>query len=1352
LNNAPKPKRTPWRAAAAGGVLAVAGAGIAIGPGAQVIVDQLADGVRIWRLGYLEVGGVSGTWLGDLRAERLSIADNEGVWIEARGVALRWSPLNIAFGAVKLSDVRADALTVHRQPVLLERRPSANAYFDVRIDALRADQIVLAQAVFGVEARFNANMMLDVRGRSLRALDLTLNRLDSDADHLSAQYRDMGVLNAALESASETGVIARALGFGERGVRASAASEGAAEAGAIRFAASAGADHILDGALQWTAAGWSSHAQANLAAAPALATLARRIGADATFTASGQRGAGAFNAHARTSFLAVDITGELDEARALSGPARITATAARLSDIARESPFELGPATLVGELRQARGTTAIRGALTAQNIQTLGRAVDFSGPVEAMLTREAFALDGDLRAINNVPALFQEGRLRTALGYDRIRRRFELQQAELTSAAMSLNASGWVVGGDGEFSGDWRVRKLEAFAPRMTGEANGSWRAFRQDAGRARVWATTIATEDARLDRAPPLVAQLLGRSPRFDARMRYENRGVSVSYARLEGVQLRAGATGRIVRGVSDLVLEASVREPLALGGASLDGAADLTGAITGPFAQPSITARALLANLNVFGVAVEQPVLTLTLAPSARAYNGRATLEGQASGQAIASGADIAMAANAVSLTQLDAQWGALQAQGSAQVSNGKLSANLDVNGVIDGLAPGASGRVAGNLALASGRVSLRANFADARFGELRAHTATLNAEGPLDAIAAQIEMRGHLRRAPLTFSGAGVLDVDGAARIEGRGALAGVPIYTRAPIEARWSKGHSTLSLNVAINGGVVRAQWEERGRALHGRAEIADAPLAPLAAIWGERATGRIDGALTIDSAGRGLSGDANLTFANAHFASRQDGTLDLRIVGQLAANRLTGSVDAASQSGLVAHFEADAPVETNAAPIRIALARERRGQARWSVTGPADALWAAARLPDQSLAGALSGEGELSFGAGSLSGDGHIEIADGRFQDKLTGVTLANLNARLAIGERGVSIERFTATGPRGGTVTATGGSTNPRSGGITLQVSDMRLVDRPDAEARGSGMLTLAWEGLHSTLSGALEIEQANLDVAASPHEGIPVIDVTEVNRPESDTEFAPEEPRPQRNGSTRLDVRITAPGRVFTRGRGLETEWSLDMRVAGTARQPRILGVAAALRGTLALSGQAFEIEDATIRFDGDPMDAHIDLTAVRDTADLSARIRLLGTARDPEITFSSDPPLPEDEILPQVLFGRSVEDLSAFEAAQLAASLATLSGRASLDLVDAARAAAGLDRFNVRQDGESGFLVAGGVYLTRDVYVEVARTGLGQAQSTVEWTVRPRLVLITSFLGNGDRRISLRWRRETD
>jgi translocation and assembly module TamB len=612
----------------------------------------------------------------------------------------------------------------------------------------------------------------------------------------------------------------------------------------------------------------------------------------------------------------------------------------------------------------------------------------------------------------------------------------------------------------------------------------------------------------------------------------------------------------------------------------------------------------------------------------------------------------------------------------------------------------------------------------------------------------------LRGRLRQAPLDFDGTGLLDAAGEAtlRVEGRGELANTPVFTRTPMQAAWRDGGSDASIDVALGDGVLQAQWRDRGRALSGSAQVENAPIAPLAAIWGERATGAVAGRVTLANNGGGLSGEADLNVEEARFAGRQRGTLDMHVVGDLDPSRLRATVDATSSDGLVARFEADAPVTTSADPIRIALAPERRGRATWSIHGPAQTLWAAARLQDQSLEGQLDGEGELAFGAGYLSGNGHVEIVDGRFEDKLTGVELVDLDARIALDDRGVTIENFTASGPHGGRLTATGGNANQREGRIAVNIDNMRIADRHDANATASGDLTLQWEGLHSSLTGQLNIIEANIDVASSPGSGIPTMDVIEINRTGEWDEEDEEDEAPRRNGSTELNVAIRAEDRVFTRGRGVDAEWSLDLRLQGTAADPRIFGTARSVRGTLSLSGQPFEIDDARIIFAGDPLDAQIEMTATRDTADLTAYLRLTGTARDPEVTFTSDPPLPEDEILPQILFGRSVEDLSPLEAAQLAASLAALSGRASLNLVDAARAAAGLDRFNVRQDETGGLLVAGGVYLTRDVYVEVGRTGAGQALTSVEWTLRPRLVLITSFLGNGDQRVSLRWRRETD
>jgi translocation and assembly module TamB len=166
-------------------------------------------------------------------------------------------------------------------------------------------------------------------------------------------------------------------------------------------------------------------------------------------------------------------------------------------------------------------------------------------------------------------------------------------------------------------------------------------------------------------------------------------------------------------------------------------------------------------------------------------------------------------------------------------------------------------------------------------------------------------------------------------------------------------------------------------------------------------------------------------------------------------------------------------------------------------------------------------------------------------------------------------------------------------------------------------------------------------------------------------------------------------------------------------------------------------------------IKFSGDADDAEIDVAASAAGPDLTANVALTGRALDPQIALTSDPALPEDEILPELLFGRSSRDLNGFEAAQLAASLATLAGKSAFDLAAVARAAVNLDRLEVRDDG-GGVLVAGGKYLTRDVYVEVSGGALGRAGTAVEWQVRPRLFVISSFLTNGDQRVAVRWRQE--
>ncbi|MEJ0058129.1 MAG: translocation/assembly module TamB domain-containing protein [Terricaulis sp.] len=1095
--------RRRWRrrhtiAVAAGAGVILGGIVVALGPGAAWVVDHGADGRKVWRLGHIQLDGVTGSWLGDLHVAHLTIEDEQGVWAEANDVSLDWRPFDLLTGSVRIDAAHADRINVLRRPVLLEPSLTRGASFDVQLNALGVDHIDLAEGVLGEAANFSATLALDVNDKVPQTIDLNLARLDSGADRAIIRYRSGPAYALHVDVASAPGgVLAHALGVNAQGLTLSAEGNGDAVTGGARFEGAVGDDALGAGALTWSQSGWTIEADARLDLFPATRTLAARIGESVTLRANGAV-PGAFELHAATPFLALDVDGALDEEMALVGPAHVVGETARLSDIAHEAPFELGAARFEGELTRDNARTMLTGAFDARDMEVLGSHARFSGPARMQMTDERIEIEANLDAPADAPALFAGGRLETTMTYDRGSGRFTLTRATLEGDALALDAQGWVNHGDGEFAGAWRSRKLETLWSDLRGEAAGDWRANAQptdDGGH--IWAIALDGDGAGVRGDPDVISQLLGGSPAIDAMLRIENGGVTVSHARVSGAKLRAGATGRIVHGEANLALEASARGPLDLGGAVISGVVDATGRLTGRLARPTLEAQAQLASLTASGVEIVQPLVNFTLAPQGDAYRGQAEMRGLVQGQTSTATSSLVIDGNGIALPELVASVGALEATGSARLSEAGPEAQLALSGRIDALAPGLSGAILGDVSLTPETISLDAQIASVRLGELYVRAATISASGPYNAIAARFDLRGRLRQAPLEFVGTALISNDNGshARIAGAGALAGAAIATRTSIEVSWGPGVLEAALDVAVADGAVTGRWAERGRALTGSAVIEEAPLAPLAAIWGERATGRIAGRIDVASGGNALSGNADVNLIDARVAGRQRGAITAHIVADLDPTRLRAQLDAQSSDGLVAHLEADAPVETSAVPIRIALAPERRGRATWTISGPVENLWAAARMQDQSLSGAVEGAGELSFGAGSLTGDGHLEIQGGRFEDKVTGVKLEALQARIAIGDDGVSIERFTAQDSRGGTITVTGGSANPREGHIALQIQNLRLVDRPDARARASGTLNFEWEGLNSTLAGALDIAEADIDVASQPEAGIPHLD-----------------------------------------------------------------------------------------------------------------------------------------------------------------------------------------------------------------------------------------------------------------
>jgi translocation and assembly module TamB len=194
-------------------------------------------------------------------------------------------------------------------------------------------------------------------------------------------------------------------------------------------------------------------------------------------------------------------------------------------------------------------------------------------------------------------------------------------------------------------------------------------------------------------------------------------------------------------------------------------------------------------------------------------------------------------------------------------------------------------------------------------------------------------------------------------------------------------------------------------------------------------------------------------------------------------------------------------------------------------------------------------------------------------------------------------------------------------------------------------------------------------------------------------------------------------------------------------VRIGGTLAQPIPSGGMTLRRGTLDLLARRLTFDRGRIDFASGTLIPRLDLVARAQAQNTSITIAIQGPPTAPEVTFTSTPELPQDEILARLLFDRPTSSLSPFEIVQIAEALATLTGvggGGGTAVLDKLRGALGLDRLGVASGTEgstgngstpaveAGRYVAPGVYVGLRQGVEGGQTGVGVE---VELTERLRL-----------------------
>jgi translocation and assembly module TamB len=398
-----------------------------------------------------------------------------------------------------------------------------------------------------------------------------------------------------------------------------------------------------------------------------------------------------------------------------------------------------------------------------------------------------------------------------------------------------------------------------------------------------------------------------------------------------------------------------------------------------------------------------------------------------------------------------------------------------------------------------------------------------------------------------------------------------------------------------------------------------------------------------------------------------------------------------------------------------------------------------------------LSGVLSLDATVSGSISEPQFGGRVSTSGAGYVDPELNLRLQNISGSASLNGSNLQIDSLSASLATGGTVSASGsiGLTGSLPANVRLALNSARYADGNLFVATASGDLALTGNLSGSPLlSGQVLIEEANITVPESFGGGAKLIDVEHVRTPLAVEQTLAKAridesgaPVPQsRPGGVLLDINVNAPSQIFIRGRGLDAEAGGTVRITGPIGDIQPVGAFELTRGRLAILGQRINFESGTVTLVGD-LDPQLDLVASVEGEDITVYVTVAGRASDINVTFTSAPMLPQDEVLSRLIFGRSMGELSPLQLAKLAGAAGELvGGGGGGGLVDSLRGAAGLDDLDIVTDDQGNVAVQAGTYIQDNVYLGVQAGAGGQSRVTINLDVTDDLKVTGAAGQNGD------------
>lgn len=327
-------------------------------------------------------------------------------------------------------------------------------------------------------------------------------------------------------------------------------------------------------------------------------------------------------------------------------------------------------------------------------------------------------------------------------------------------------------------------------------------------------------------------------------------------------------------------------------------------------------------------------------------------------------------------------------------------------------------------------------------------------------------------------------------------------------------------------------------------------------------------------------------------------------------------------------------------------------------------------------------------------------DGSLRFAGGSVDIAQAGLSIHDINL-LALPSGNSERIRLTGSAKSGQGSVRLDGYTSPQgTADLTLNGTDFEIVKLPDMQVAVSPDLSAAFNPQQRKVSGKIAIPKAIVQMPQMPESAVKVS--------EDQVILGEEQNRQEQMPAIPIDadVDIELGKQVNFSGQGLKADLTGKLKLTKTGDAMAMYGNVNMDKARYTSYGQDLTVRKGRIQFNGPVDKPWLDVEAVRVSQDknVTAILGVTGPLNAPKTHLSSEPPLPEEEVLAYLITGGPLNQVSQQEGGAVASAALSLGASKASWLAQKL----GVSEFSVEQGASLQDTLANvGQYLTPNFYV---------------------------------------------